>query len=170
MSPSARIASRSLGRSVISVAPQRRVLGELLIDLERQRRLLQVLVEVAEREQGERLLGIEIDGELQIEQREVLATLAAERGAEPVEQFRGAGLRRVDEGRNLAACLEAVDHFDDERMPRHHFLEAVEHLERLILILIAREPAAVGLNRADLVGVERVRLLQPLARILAIAG
>src|SRR5262249_14591505 len=154
----------------LGVAPQRRVLGQLLIDLERERRLLQVLVKIGEREQRERLLGIEIDGKLQVDEREVLAALAPERGAETVEQFGGAGLGRLDERRKLLAGLEAVDRLDDERMTRQHLLEGAKHLERLVLVLGAREPAAIGLNGANLVAVDGVRLLQPLAGVLAVAG
>ncbi len=75
------------------IAMQRRIRRNALIDLDRQLRLLERFVEIGEREQRQRMVGREIERKLEIDQAEILAAAAAERGAEPVERFGGAGLR-----------------------------------------------------------------------------
>ena len=77
----------------LGVAPQRRILRHALVDLDRKLRVLHLLVEIGERQQRQRLIGREIERELQIDEPEILAAAAAERGAEPVQHFGGAGLR-----------------------------------------------------------------------------
>ena len=85
------------GELDVGIALERRIRRHALIDLERERRLLHLLVEIGERHQRERMARREIDRELQIGEREVLAALAAERGAEAEQHLGGAGLRRVDQ-------------------------------------------------------------------------
>ena len=156
------------GELDVGIALERRVRGHALIDLERERRLLHLLVEVGERHQRERMARREIDRELQIGEREILAALAAERGAEPEQDLRGAGLRRFDQRGKLLVALELVHRVDDQRMLRQHLVERLVDLQRLVLAGIARGPAAIGLDRAQRIGVELVDLLQPLAGFLLV--
>ena len=126
------IASRSVGRSAISfsscffassvrlhgfeidgdldvgVAAQRQVLGDPLINLDRQRVVLLALVDVREREQREPMLRHQIERELQIDETDVVAAPASERGAEAVEHLGGAGLGGIDERRQFVAAAYAV--------------------------------------------------------------
>ena len=154
----------------LGVAPQRRIARHALVDLDRELRVLHLLVEVGERQQRERLVGREIERELQIDQAQVLAAAAAERGAEPVEHLGGAGLRRVDQRRQLLAVLDAFHRLDDQRMARQLGVEGLEHLERLVLLAVARQPRAIGLDQAQRGGVELVGALEALAGFLLVAG
>ena len=65
----------------------------------------------------------EIERELQIDEAEILAAPAAERGTEPVQRFGGAGLRIVDQQRQLLAGLEVVHRLGDQRMTRQRLVE-----------------------------------------------
>ena len=154
----------------LGVAPQRRTRRHALVDLDRELRLLHLLVEIGERQQRERLVRREIERELQIDEAEVLAAAAAERGAEAVEHLGGAGLRRVDQRRQLLARLEAVHRLDDQRMARQLLVERLEDLQRLVLAAVARQPGAIGLDEAQRGGVELVGALETLAGFLLVAG
>ncbi len=77
----------------LRIARQRRTRRHPLVSLDRKLGLFQILVEVAERQQRHRVRRLQIKRELQIDQRQILAAAAADRGAEPVERFGGAGLR-----------------------------------------------------------------------------
>ena len=116
--PSAMMASMSLGSSVgdvlqdldrlvaavggveiggeldLRVALQRRIGRHPLIDLDRHRRLLHRLIEIGERQQRQRMVGLQIERELQIDQRQILAAAAGQRRADAVQRLGGAGLRR----------------------------------------------------------------------------
>ena len=50
----------------LGVAPQRRVLRHALVDLDGELRVLDLLVEIGERQQRQRLVGREIERELQV--------------------------------------------------------------------------------------------------------
>ena len=65
--------------------------------------LLQPLVDVPEGDQGERMIGIEIEAEAQIDDRRQLVALGVADDAEAVEHFGGAVLGVADE-RHAAAC------------------------------------------------------------------
>ena len=81
------------GELDLGVARQRRRRRHALVDLDREVGFLQRLVEVGERQQRHGVRRLEIKRELQIDQRQILAAAAADRGAEPVERLGGAGLR-----------------------------------------------------------------------------
>ena len=96
-------ASRSVAIWIAALRAQRRRRRNALIGLDRQLRLFQQLIEIGERQQRQRMVGLEIERKLQIDQRQILAAAAAERGAEPVQRFGGAGLREFDQRRQFLA-------------------------------------------------------------------
>ena len=118
----------------LRIALQRRGQRHPLVGLDREFGLLHRLVEVGERQQRQRMRRREIERELQIDEAEILAAAAAERGAEPVEHFGGARLRGVDQERQLLAGLEVADRLGDQRMARQRLVEGREDLERLVLV------------------------------------
>ena len=80
-------------------------------DLVRPVELLQALEDVGERDEGERVLGVEVEREAQIDDRRQLVALAVAGGAEPVEDLGGALLRSADDERQrvrpLCSCSTA---------------------------------------------------------------
>src|SRR6185312_7143828 len=70
-----------------SVTMQRRRRGDALVGLDRELGLLQRLVKIGERQKRQRMIGLQIKRELQIDETEVLPAAAAERRAETVERF-----------------------------------------------------------------------------------
>ena len=152
------------------IAMQRRIRRNALIDLDRQLRLLERFIKIGEREQRQRMVGREIERKLQIDQAEILAAAAAERGAEPVERFGGAGLRRRRQRRQFLAGLELVHRLDHQRMARQHLVEGLEDVERFLGRAVARQPAAIGLDHAQRGGIELVGVLEALAGFLLVAG
>src|SRR5262249_9680825 len=76
----------------LGVAREHRVRRYPLIGLDREVRLFQLLVKIAERKQRHRMRRLQIKRELQIDQRQVFAAATADRGAEAIKRFRGAGL------------------------------------------------------------------------------
>src|SRR5713101_5150811 len=81
----------------LRVALQRRTRRHALVDLDRHRRLLHRLIEIGQRQQRQRMIGVEVQRELQIDQREILAAAARQRRADAVQRLGGAGLRRIDQ-------------------------------------------------------------------------
>ena len=111
------------GQLDLGVALQRRIRRHALIDLDRHRRLLHRLVEIGERQQRQRMVGREVERELQIDQREILAAAAGQRGADAVQRFGGAGLRRIDQRRQLLAGPGFAHAFQHQRMARQLLVE-----------------------------------------------
>ena len=77
--------------------------GDTIVHLDRKLGLLERLVEVGKRQQRHRVRRLEIERELQIDQRQIFAAAAADRSAKPVKRFGGAGLRRIGERRQFVA-------------------------------------------------------------------
>ena len=123
-----------IGRELdLGVALQRRIRRHALVDLDRQLRLLHLLVEIGERQQRQRMVGREIERELQIDEAEILAAAAAERGAEAVERFGGAGLRRSTSGGNFLPALSLSIASTTSGWRGNALVEGLEDLERLVL-------------------------------------
>ena len=68
---------------------------------------------------------LEIERKLQIDQREVLAAAARQRRADAVERLGGAGLRRIDQRRQLLARLGLAQAFLHQRMARELLVEGL---------------------------------------------
>src|SRR5262249_59544091 len=79
----------------LRVAVKRRTQRQALVDLVGKFRLLHRLVEIAQREQRQRMRGREIERQLQVNEPEILPSAPAERGAEPVKHLGGTRLPRV---------------------------------------------------------------------------
>ena len=124
--------SRSVRHLDRGVAVQRRCGRDALVDFDRELRLLQRFVKIGEREQRERVVRREVQRELQVDEAEILAAAAAERGAEPVQHFGGAGLSRSHKRRQLFALLQFLHRREHDRMPRHALVELLENLQRLV--------------------------------------
>src|SRR5262249_57976685 len=103
------------------------------------------LVEVAERQQGERMRGREIERELQVDEAEILPPAPPKRGTEPVEHLGSARLRRVDHQGELLASLELVGRLDDQRMARQSFFERGENLPRIRVVSLPPEQTSIAL-------------------------
>ena len=113
---------------------------------------------------------LEIERKLQIDQRQVLAAAAADRGAQPVERLGGAGLRRIDQERQLVAVVDRLHFLDDQRMVRQHLVEIAIDLQRIGLVATARQIAAVSFDHAHRGGIEFVSALVALAGFLLVVG
>ena len=152
------------------VAMQRRTRRHALIDLDRQFRLLQRFIKIGEREQGQRMVGRQIERELQIDEREILAAAAAERGADAVQRFAAAGLRARHQQRQFLTGLELLDRLRHQRVTRQHLVEGFEDRQRVFRRLIARGPTAVSFDHPQRRGVELVGMLEAFAGFRLVAG
>ncbi len=112
----------------------------------------------------------EIKGELQIDEAEILAAAAPERGAEPVQHLGAARLRRLDHQRQLLAGLELGGRVDDQRMARQRFVESGKDLQRLGGVALPREKTAVALHHSQRRRIELVGALVAFARFLPLVG
>ncbi len=133
----------------VRVAPQRRRRRNAVVYLDRQLGLLERLVEVGERQQRHRVRRLEIERKLQIDQRQIFAAAASDRGAEAVQRFGGAGLRGIDQRRQFLAGRDFLHFLHDHRMIGHRFIELLIDLERVILAAVARQEAAIGFDGAQ---------------------
>ena len=113
------------GELDLRIALQRRTGRHALIDLDRHLRLLHQLVEIGERQQRQRMIGLQIQRELQIDQRQILAAAAGQRCADAVQRLGRAGLRRIDQRRQLLAGLGLAQAFLHQRMPRQLLVEGL---------------------------------------------
>ena len=111
------------GKLDLRVALERRTRRHALVDLDRHLRLLHGLIEIGERQQRQRMIGLQIERELQIDQRQILAAAAGQRGADAVQRLGRAGLRRIDQRRQLLAGLGVAQAFLHQRMPRQLLVE-----------------------------------------------
>ena len=113
-----------IGRELdLRIALQRRIGRHALIDLDRHLRLLDRFIEIGERQQRHRMAGLQIERELQIDQREILAAAAGQRGADAVQRLGRAGLRGIDQRRQLLAGLDLAQALQHQRMPRQLLVE-----------------------------------------------
>ncbi len=85
------------------VARQRRTRRHPFVGLDREVGLLEVFVEIAKRQQRHGVRRLEIERELQVDERQILAAAPSDRSAESVQGLGGAGLRRFDQRRQLLA-------------------------------------------------------------------
>src|SRR5207248_9888333 len=154
----------------LRVAVQRRRQWHPLIDLVSEFRLLHRLIEIAKRQQRERMRGREIERELQVNESEIFAAAPAKRGAESIEHLGSARLRRVDHQWELLAGFELVHRFHDERMARQCFLECDEDLQSVVGISLSREKASISLNHAERRGVELIGAFEVLGCLLPLTG
>ena len=113
---------------------------------------------------------LQIQRELQIDQRQIFAAAASDRGAETIEGFGAASLRRIGERRKLVAGAHLLRLFHDHRMVRHRLFEFAVDFQRLVLGAGARQVAAIGLHGAHRHGVGLVGALVALAGILFVVG
>ena len=114
--------------------------------------------------------GLQIERELQIDQRQILAAAARQRGADAVERLGGAGLRRIDQRRQLLAGPGLAQAFQHQRMPRQFLVERLVDRDGGGLILVARRPARIFVDHAQHGIVELVGALEALAGVLVLAG
>src|SRR5581483_3951177 len=113
------------GELDLRIALQRRVRGNAFIDLDRHLRLLHRFIEIGEREQCQRMIGLEVERKLQIDQREILATAARQRGTDAVKRLGRTGLRRINQRRQLLAGLGVAQALLDQRMARKLLVESL---------------------------------------------
>ena len=157
------------GKLDLRVALERRTGRHALVDLDRHLGLLHGLIEIGERQQRQRMIGLQVERELQIDQRQVLAAAAGQRGADAVQRLGRAGLRRIDQRRQLLAGLGVAQPFLHQRMPRQLLVERFVNAGRRRAILVARQPARIGVGHAQHRIVELVGALEPRAGILVLA-
>ena len=157
------------GHLDVGIAAQRRR-RNAVVDLDREVRLLQRFVEVGERKQRHRVCRLEIERKLQVDKRQILAAAASDRGAETIERLGGAGLRRINERRQLLARRQVLHFRRDERMVGHCLVEFLINLQRFILAAVARQKACVSLDGTQRRRVGLVGALVALGRILAVVA
>src|SRR5207237_5423429 len=126
----------------LRVAVQRRRQWHPLIDLVGEFRLFHRLIEIAKRQQRERMRGREIERELQVNESEIFAAAPAKRGAESIEHLCSPRLRRVDHKWELLAGFELVHRLHDERMARQCFLDCGAALTSVVEMYRSREKAS----------------------------
>ena len=112
------------GELDLRVALQRRVRRHALVDLDRHLRLLHGLVEIGERQQRQRMVGLQIQRELQIDQRQILAAARVSAALMPQQRLGGAGLRHEStSGGSFLPALVSRRAFQHQRMPRQLLVE-----------------------------------------------
>ncbi|MGY3108927.1 hypothetical protein ACVWW7_005554 [Bradyrhizobium sp. LM6.9] len=158
------------GELDLRVALERRGRRHPLIDLDRHLRPLHRFIEIGEREQRQGMAGLEVERELEIDQRQILAAAAGQRGANAVERFGGAGLRGIGQRRHLLAGLGLAQAFHDQRMAGELLVERLVDGGRGGRVLVARQPARIGLGDTQHGIVQFVGALEPGAGVLLLAG
>ena len=158
------------GELDLRIALQRRTRRHALIDLDRHCRLLHGLIEIGERQQRQRMIGLQIKRELQIDQRQILAAAAGQRRADAVQRLGGTGLRRLDQRRQLLAGLHLAQAFLHQRMPRQLLVERLVDAGRRRRVLVARQPARIGVGNAQHGIIELVGALEAAAGVLFLVG
>src|SRR6185437_1308008 len=108
-------------------------------------------------------------GQLEINQAEIFAAAATERGTKPIERFSRAKLRGRNERLEFFAGLELAHRLDDERMAWQRLVECFENGQRFLRRAVARNPASVGFDNPQSRRVELVGVLKTLAGILLVA-
>ena len=115
------------------------------------------------------MIGHEMQRKLQIDQREVLAAAARQRGADAIERFGSTGLRRIHQRRHLLATLGLAQPFQHQRVPRELLVERLVDGRGGGVILVARQPASVGFGDAQHGIIELVGTLEAGAGVLFLA-
>src|SRR5436305_15071306 len=85
----------------------------------------------------------EIERELQIYQREILATASRQSRANPVKRLGRAALRRIDQWRHLLAGLGLAQSFLHQWVPWQLLFERLIDRGRRGIVLVARQPARI---------------------------
>ena len=115
------------------------------------------------------MIGREVKCKLQIDQRQILAAAAGQRGADAVQRFGGTGLRRIHQRRQLLAGLGLANAFQHQRMARQFLVERLVDAGRSLSVLVARHPARIGVGHPQRGIVEFVGALQTHAGIFFLA-
>ena len=115
------------------------------------------------------MIGLQIQRELQIDQRQILAAAAGERCADAVQRLGRAGLCRIDQRRQLLAGLGLAQAFLHQRVPRQLLVEGLVDAGRRRAVLVARQPARIGVGNAKHGIVELVGALKARPGILFLA-
>ena len=92
------------------------------------------------------MIGREVKRQLQIDQRQILAAAAGQRGADAVQRFGSTGLRRIHQRRQLLAGLGLANALQHQRMAREFLVERLVDAGRRRGILVARHPARIGIR------------------------
>ena len=108
----------------------------------------------------------EVQRELQIDQCEILAAAPRQRCADAVKRFGCPALRRIHQRRQLLAGLGLAQAFQYQGMPRELLVECLVNSLRRRTILVARQPARIGLGYAQHGIVELIGALKARAGIL----
>src|SRR5262249_55024339 len=131
---------------------------------------VQRVEEVARQRRGQGRGGREKEGELKVNQAEILPAAPAERGAESIEHLGSPRLRRVDQQWEFLAGLDLVHRLDDEWMAGQRFLERGENFQGFVRIPLSREEACISLDHAQRRGIELIGMLEVLRRLLLLTG
>src|SRR6185437_11450954 len=115
------------------------------------------------------MVGRKKKGQLEINQAEIFAAAATERGTKSVERFSRAKLRGRNKRLEFLASLELVHRLDDKRMARQRLVECLENGQRFLWRAVARKPAAIGLDNPQSRRVELVGVLETLAGFFLVA-
>src|SRR6185437_6709432 len=107
--------------------------------------------------------------QLEINQAEIFAAAATERGTKPIERFSRAKLRGRNEWLEFFAGFELAHRLDDKRMARQCLVECLENGQRFFRRVVARKPASVGFYNPQSRRVELVGVLKALAGVLLVA-
>ena len=134
----------------IRVDAQRVRFGHAVVKVYRGFFLLQPLVNIGEREGGQRIIGRERQRQTQIDQRRQFVALAsaAERD-ESVKDFAGALLGVAHEGIERLAGVDVGQRGDDERVIRHRFVEGLVKSARGLVVAVARQEARIGVDETQ---------------------
>ena len=116
------------------------------------------------------MVGLQVERELQVDQRQVLAAAAGQCCADAVQRLGRAGLRRIDQRRQLLAGPGVAQPFLHQRMPWQLLVERLVNGGRRRAVLVARQPARIGVGHAQHRIVELVGALEPRAGILVLVG
>jgi hypothetical protein len=144
-----------LGDLDVGGGAERALLRHVLVERDRLLVLLQPVVGVGERDQGQAALRREVERQAHVDDRRDLVALAAADGAEVVEHLGRALVGAPDQRLQRLAGLQVVLRGDDEGMARQDLVEVLVDLLRPVLVAVAREKAAVGIDEPQraLVGV-----------------
>src|SRR5262249_34684752 len=145
------------------------LLGETPIDIDRILRRLDHVIRIGERELCQRMARLQIERELDIGQRELGTPALRQRGTDAVKRLRGAGLRRLDQRRQLVASLQAPKSFLHQRMARELPVEGLIDGNGLVLVAAVRKPVRISLREAQHRIVELDATREAHARFLVLA-
>src|SRR6476660_4595089 len=114
--------------------------------------------------------GHEIQGELQVDQPEILSAAASKRSTQPIEYLGSTRLDAVDHGRKLLAGLQVARRLDHQRMARQRLFEDSKDFRRVGRTALARQKAAIALHDAKRSGIVLVGALEALGGVFLLTG